>query len=84
MKKIIPYKGNVQVCFNTREGDAERVHEQAIKIIDAIGGAGSLDIEAAGLLHLFFKACGVSQTELDLLKRLREENISFYDSEYLE
>ena len=52
--------------FDPKEDDPKRVHDQALRFAQKMKGV-TFDIEVAGLLHLFVKACGVTQEELETI-----------------
>ena len=58
---------SIQVTFDSKESDPVRLHDQAFRFCKEMVGRG-FDIEVAGLLHLFVKACGVTQDDLDTLE----------------
>jgi hypothetical protein len=59
---------NIRVEFDSKESDPKRLHDQAFRFCQAIKEQG-FDVEVAGLLHLFVKACGVTQEDLDSIYR---------------
>ena len=66
IKEAIPISANqnIIISFDSKEIRSSRVHEQALRLAKSLKGA-RYDIEVAGLLHLFLKACGVTQQEMD-------------------
>lgn len=55
---------NIIISFDSKESREERIHDQALRLANNIKN-NKFDIEVAGLLHLFFKACKVTQEEMD-------------------
>jgi hypothetical protein len=56
------------IQFDPKESDPRRVKDSALRFIKRIKENNmGFDIELWGLLHLFIKACGVTQDELDLI-----------------
>jgi len=59
---------SIEIKFDSKESDPESLHGQGIRLARALKGQG-FDIEVAGLIHLFLKALGVTQRELDIIHK---------------
>lgn len=57
------------LSFDIRENDPERLHQIGLRLMNALSGE-EFDIEVAGALHLFMKALGVTQEEMNQIKIL--------------
>jgi hypothetical protein len=58
------------ITFDAKEDDPKRIHDQAYRFCVKVKDIG-YDIEVAGLLHMFIKACGVTQEELEAIQKLK-------------
>lgn len=70
---------NIQITFDSKESDSDRVHAQAVRLCYALKDK-KFDIEVAGLVHLFLKACGITQRELDIIYHKEEKNSESEDT----
>jgi hypothetical protein len=58
------------ITFDAKEGDPKMIHDQAYRFCVKVKDIG-YDIEVAELLHMFIKACGVTQEELDTIQKIK-------------
>lgn len=60
------------LSFDIRENDPERLHQTGLRLMNALSGE-EFDIEIAGALHLFMKALGVTQEEMNQMEKSKSK-----------